>query len=111
MSYTISMKKYICILLLLLCSCSKNTSFIGKHYIRYTDYGIENICFLENGQFSYYDDAGEPVDDSDLINSYTYDSDTQCITLSDNTVIKVIKSNRNELILDFNGEKRIFKLE
>ena len=69
------------------------------------------ICFLENGQFSYYDDAGEPVDDSDLINSYTYDSDTQCITLSDKTVIKVIKSNRNELILDFNGEKRIFKLE
>ena len=59
------MKKYICILLLLLCSCSKNTSFIGKHYIRYTDYGIESICFLENGQFSYYDDAGEPVDDSD----------------------------------------------
>ncbi|MGM9962862.1 MAG: hypothetical protein ACI319_07485 [Holdemanella porci] len=99
--------KYILIFLFLLTGCS-SPSFIGKEWEREVDYGIENISFWENGHFSYYDDAGEPVEDSDLIDQYVYDKDNQVIHLDNGQDIKVFQVTQNKLILEFDGEKRIF---
>ena len=75
----------------------------------------ETIRFGEDGSFSYSCGCGNPVNDSDLCEGYTYDDETKTITLecietTDEmvTVIKIVKCDENELQLDFDGEIRTF---
>ena len=79
---------------------------------------IETIVFKSNGRFTYYCSCGNPVNDSDLCESYTYNDDTKeialdCFEETEETIttIKVVNSTETTLELDFNGEIRKFKKE
>ena len=79
---------------------------------------IETIVFKSNGRFTYYCSCGNPVNDSDLCESYTYNDDTKeialdCFEETEETIttIKVVNSTQTTLELDFNGEIRKFKKE
>ena len=77
---------------------------------------IETIRFSSDGKFTYYCSCGNPVNDSDLCESYTYNEETKKITLdcfeeTEDTIttIKVVSSTDTTLELDFNGEIRKFE--
>ena len=79
---------------------------------------IETIVFKSNGRFTYYCSCGNPVNDSDLCESYTYNNDTKEISLDcfeeteeTITTIKVVNSTETTLELDFDGEIRKFEKE
>ena len=79
---------------------------------------IETIVFKSNGRFTYYCSCGNPVNDSDLCENYTYNEETKEITLdcfeeTEDTIttIKVVNSTDTTLELDFNGEIRKFEKE
>lgn len=76
----------------------------------------ETLRFNSDGSCSYSCACGNPVNDSDLCEGYTYDDATKTITLNciettDEmiTTIKIVKCDENSLHLDFNGEIRIFE--
>ena len=125
------MKKYISLFsLVLLCiilfvGCAKNDktdnvdysqySFVNISWTRDAENDTETIRFGDDGSFGYSCGCGNPVNDSDLCEGYTYDDDTKTITLdcfetTDEmiTVIKIVKCDEKELNLDFDGEIRIF---
>ena len=126
------MKKYLSLITLVLvfavlfagCSESKkdeetkvdSSSFVNISWTREGEHDTETIRFGEDGSFSYYCGCGNPVNDSDLCEGYTYDDATKtitfnCIETTDEmiTEIKVVKCDENSLHLDFNGEIRIFE--
>ena len=77
---------------------------------------IETIIFKSNGRFSYYCACGNPVNDSDLCENYTYDEETKeikldCYETTEDMVtnIKIIEATEDILELDFNGEIRKFE--
>ena len=93
-------------------------SFTDISWTRDAENDIETIVFKSNGRFVYYCSCGNPVNDSDLCENYTYNVKTKEITLdcfekTEETVtkIKVVKSTETILELDFNGEIRIFRKE
>ena len=93
-------------------------SFTDISWTRDAENDIETIVFKSNGRFVYYCSCGNPVNDSDLCENYTYNDKTKEITLdcfeeTEETVtkIKVVKSTETILELDFNGEIRIFRKE
>ena len=90
-------------------------SFVNISWTRDAENDTETIRFGEDGSFSYYCACGNPVNDSDLCEGYTYDDTTKTITLdciekTDDMVdvIKIVKCDENELHLDFDGEIRVF---
>ena len=126
------MKKNIIILILvgiLLTGCKdKEEKMQEKDYSKYlfTDVAwtrdggndIETIRFNSNGSFSYYCSCGNPVNDSDLCESYTYNDETKeikfdCFETTEETItnIKIIEMSEDILELDFNGEIRKFEKE
>ena len=91
-------------------------SFVNTSWTRDTEHDTETIRFGEDGSFTYYCGCGNPVNDSDLCEGYTYNDATKIITLNciettDETVttIKIVKCDENSLHLDFDGEIRIFE--
>ena len=127
------MKKYISLFALvfvcaiLFVGCAKNEktdnssvdyskySFVNSSWTRDAEHDIETIYFGEDGSFSYYCACGNPVNDADLCEGYTYDDATKiitldCIEITDDmvTVIKIVKCDEKELHLDFNGQTRVF---
>ena len=115
------MKKYLCIFLLvvnmmiIISGCNNSVEFADKTWTRTTDVDTEYISFLSDGSFSYYCACGNPVNDSDLCEGYTYDDATKTITLDCIetteemiTTIKIVKCDENNLHLDFDGEIRFF---
>ena len=77
---------------------------------------IETIRFSSDGKFTYYCSCGNPVNDSDLCESFTYNEETKEITLdcfeeTEDTIttIKIVSSTDATLELDFNGEIRKFE--
>ena len=91
-------------------------TFVNTSWTRDAEHDIETIRFGEDGRFSYYCGCGNPVNDSDLCEGYTYDDTTKTITLNciettDEmvTIIKIVKCDENSLHLDFDGEIRIFE--
>ena len=122
------MKKNIIILILVglfLTGCGENKEKDYSEYL-FTDVSwtrdggndIETIVFKSDGRFTYYCSCGNPVNDSDLCESYTYNDDTKEITLDcfeeteeTITTIKVVNSTETTLELDFNGEIRKFEKE
>ena len=91
-------------------------SFTDVSWTRDAENDIETIVFKSNGRFVYYCSCGNPVNDSDLCENYTYNDKTKEITLdcfeeTEETVttIKVVKSTETTLELDFDGEIRTFQ--
>ena len=91
-------------------------SFTDVSWTRDAENDIETIVFKSNGRFVYYCSCGNPVNDSDLCENYTYNDKTKEITLdcfeeTEETVttIKVVKSTETTLELDFNGDIRKFE--
>ena len=121
------MRRNIIILLvtLLLTGCGNtkekdysNYLFTDVSWTRDAENDIETIVFKSNGRFTYYCSCGNPVNDSDLCESYTYNDDAKEITLDcfeeteeTITTIKVVNSTETTLELDFNGEIRKFEKE
>jgi hypothetical protein len=90
--------------------------FVNTSWTRDAEHDIETLRFGADGKFTYYCACGNPVNDSDLCEGYTYDDSTKTITLNciettDEmvTTIKIVKCDENSLQLDFNGEIRIFE--
>ena len=119
---------FLCAILVVGCSKNEKTdvsslgdskySFVNTAWMREGEHDVETIRFGDDGSFSYSCACGNPVNDADLCEGYTYDSDTKTITLecietTDDmvTVIKIAKCDEKELKLDFNGEIRIFTNE
>jgi len=93
-------------------------TFTDVSWTRDAENDVETIVFKSNGRFIYYCSCGNPVNDSDLCESYTYNEETKEITLecfeeTDETVttIKIVSSTDTTLELDFNGEIRKFEKE
>ena len=126
------MKKIIIILMLVglfLTGCGeKKEEQKQKDYSKFTfsdvswtrdgENDIETIRFSSDGKFTYYCSCGNPVNDSDLCESYTYNEETKEITLdcfeeTEDTIttIKIVSSTDTTLELDFNGEIRKFEKE
>lgn len=91
-------------------------SFTNTSWTREVEGDIETIRFGGDGSFSYSCSCGNPVNDSDLCDGYTYNDTTKTITLkcietTDElvTTIKIVKCDESSLHLDFDGEIRIFE--
>ena len=94
------------------------STFMDISWTRDAGNDIETIRFSFEGDFTYYCACGNPVNDSDLCEGYTYDEKTKTITLdcleiTDEmvTTIKVVKYTDTVLELDFDGEIRRFEKE
>ena len=124
------MKKIIIILMLVglfLTGCGENkekeidySEYLFSDVVWTRDGGndIETLIFKSNGGFSYYCSCGNPVNDSDLCESYVYDAESKEIKLNCSettkgtvTNIKIIEMSEDALELDFNGEIRRFQKE
>ena len=93
-------------------------SFTDVSWTRDAENDIETIVFKSDGRFAYYCSCGNPVNDSDLCETYTYNEDTKevaldCFEETDDTIttIKIVNSTDTTLELDFNGEIRKFEKE
>lgn len=89
--------------------------FVNTSWTRDAEHDTETIRFGADGKFTYYCACGNPVNDSDLCEGYTYDDSTKtislnCIETTDEmvTTIKILKCDESSLQLDFDGETRIF---
>ena len=97
---------------------SEYTFFTDIDWCRETEIDVEHICFSSDGSFSYYYGCGNPANDSDLCEGYTYDDETRTITLkypkpneSIVTTIRIKDYDENSIELDFEGDIRIFTKE
>jgi len=123
------MKKIIIVLLfvIFLTGCSENNVkeidyseylFTDVIWTRNTEYDIETIKFNSDGSFNYYCACGNPVNDSDLCESYIYNDETkeikfECFETTEEmvTTIKIVQETEEFLELDFDGEIRKFEKE
>lgn len=92
--------------------------FAGKKWIRDAECDTEALCFLTNGEFRYSCGCGNPVNDSDAVESYSYDDTTKTFTLNCYeeiegmiTEIKLLYCDDKRLELDFAGDVRVFFIE
>lgn len=95
-----------------------DAEFMGVQWIRKVGKDVEYLRFMTDGTFSYYCACGNPVKDSDLIESYCYDKKHQTITFnaikttdSMVTKIKILEFDNEHLELDFDGDVREFSIE
>ena len=93
-------------------------SFTDTSWTRHAAHDVETIRFGSDGSFVYYCSCGNPVNDSDLNEGYTYDDQTKTVTISyiettDETVseIKIEMCDEENLKLSFDGEIRSFVKE
>ena len=92
--------------------------FAGVTWTRDGENDIETIKFNTDGSFTYYCSCGNPVNDSDLCETYSYNEETNeieldCFETTDETIttIKVIGVTDTTLELDFDGEVKKFEKE
>lgn len=74
----------------------------------------ETICFSSDGTFVYYEHCGNPVEDYDCYEKYTYNEKTGIITIYalegiGRRKIEIVSCENDTLVLDFNGEQREFE--
>ena len=93
-------------------------SFSDVRWTRDGGNDIETLVLKSDGSFSYYCSCGNPVNDSDLCESYTYNDETkeikfECFETTEEMVtnIKIVEISEDVLELDFNGEIRKFEKE
>lgn len=100
-----------------ICGCTggDNGDFADIQWTRETEADTEYISFSSDGGFSYYCACGNPVNDSDLCDGYTYDEETKTIKLEASektdsmvTEIKIINCDEDSIELDFGGDVRSF---
>ena len=122
------MKKFIAVLMLFflfLTGCEEKYEqevdysgylFTDVTWTRDAGNDIETIKFKADGSFSYFCACGNPVNDSDLCDSYTYNDVTKeiefdCFETTEEMVtkIKIIEVSKDILKLDFDGEIREFE--
>ena len=79
---------------------------------------IETLVFKSDGRFSYYCSCGNPVNDSDLCETYTYNDEIKeikfdCFETTEEMItnVKIVEMSEDVLELDFNGEIRKFEKE
>ena len=115
------MKKIIVVLLLVifLSGCEKKNVeevdyseylFTNVSWTRDSGQDIEHIKFKADGSFSYYCDCGNPVNDADMCETYTYNDETKeikldCFETTDETIttIKIVEiTNINNTIKKLN---------
>ena len=121
------MKKVIAVLMvagLFLTGCGENKERDYSEYLftdviwtRDSGHDIETIIFHADGSFSYYCACGNPVNDSDLCESYTYNDETKeikfdCFETTEEMITNIIIANSTESVLelDFDGDIRTFSL-
>ena len=92
--------------------------FTDVIWTRDSGHDIETIVFQANGDFRYYCACGNPVNDSDLCESYTYNAAANeikfnCFESTEEmiTTVKIVVMTEDVLELDFNGEIRKFEKE
>lgn len=92
-------------------------NFVGLSWTRDAEDCTETICFLEDGGFRYSCSCGNPVNDADLCEGYTYDEESKLISLTyeevfDETIsqISVESCDGQTLVLNFAGDVRTFQL-
>ena len=90
--------------------------FADVIWTRENEHDVETIIFKSDGSFSYSCACGNPINDSDLCENYTYNNETKeikfdCIETTEEMItnVKVVEISENVLKLDFNGEIRIFE--
>ena len=122
------MKKRILVFLLGLClmGCTgegkepdySEYGFTDVNWTRDSGHDIETIRFSADGSFYYSCACGNPVNDADLCEGYTYHEETNEITLDYMesteemvTTIRIVQVSEDVLELDFNGEIRTFERE
>lgn len=95
-----------------------DAEFMGVQWVRNVGEDVEFLSFMTDGTFSYYCSCGNPVNDSDLIKSYSYDKENQTITFKAkektdyiDTKIKILEFDSEHLKLDFDGDVREFSVE
>lgn len=95
---------------------SAKADFMDIRWTRSTEGDTEYIYFSSEGDFSYSCACGNPVNDSDLCEGYTYDEEKKGITLrcfetTEDMVTTIIvkKYDKDSIKLDFDGEIRTFK--
>ena len=93
-------------------------AFSDVTWTRDAENDIETLRLKSDGSFAYYCSCGNPVNDSDMCESYTYDDKTKeikfdCFETTDEMVatVKVVKVTEDTLELDFDGEIRTFEKE
>ena len=76
----------------------------------------ETLRYNSDGSCSYSCACGNPVNDADLCEGYSYDPETKTISLNfiettEETVTQIIvkSCDGNTLVLDFNGKTRTFQ--
>ena len=101
-----------CIVIASLANTGKTSipPFANQSWIRY-DSDTEHLSFGRDGEFSYWCSCGNPVDNADMCETYTYNAESKTITLNcygPNEKIKVIKYTDKQLVLKFGSETRTF---
>lgn len=71
----------IIMIITLLVGCAKTDFLTGNDWVHYDSTCIKTVYFGKDGHFAYYSDEENPVNDSDLYNQYTYDSNSKEIDL------------------------------
>lgn len=94
--------------------CFDSEKTQGTSWTRTTEVDSEVINFNSDGHFSYYYGVGSPVDDYDLYDEYTYDADTQTVTLKsvvdgEDRTIKVVSADDDQLVLIIDMDERTFQ--
>ena len=123
------MKKWILVFLLGLClmGCGETGGtepdysgypFADVNWVRDSGHDLETLRFAADGSFYYSCACGNPVNDADLCEGYTYHEETREITLDYVepteemvTTIQILQVSDEVLELDFNGERRTFERE
>ena len=87
-------------------------------WTRETENDTEFLRFADDGSYHYYCGCGNPVDDSDLCDGYSYDPDTKTVRLrycedfpGAITEIVVKEFSGDRLVLDYQGDIRTFEKE
>ena len=89
----------------------------SKKWSRYNPITEESevISFGEDHSYMYYCECGEPVGDSDIYDTYSYDEETQTIHLfsageeAEKQIIKVCEISEKRLLLEIEGKMTEFK--
>lgn len=91
------------------------SDFVDIKYERSTEADTEFIRFSKDGSYSYYCACGNPVDNSDLCEYYTYDKENNKIELEcydgvpeKEKNIKILTATKDKLKIEINGEIREF---
>lgn len=89
--------------------------FADIAWVREAECDVETIRFTSEGEFRYSCACGNPVNDADLCEGYSYDEKTQTLTLNyieeteeSVTTVKVVSFDGKTLVLDFDGDVRTF---